>query len=116
NTAFLSTYQEKMKNWHSHVQEEKEKTDNPLHGPQVIGEAPLPGKITYDQAVKYSEYFIKEFFTNKKVEFPEIGKTLRRLYRIKLNNPLYTLVRNMVLLPNGQGSHCTCDDYLSVSL
>lgn len=41
--------------------------------------APLPGQITYDQAVSYSEYLIKEFFTNGKVEFPDVKKTVRRL-------------------------------------
>lgn len=41
--------------------------------------APLPGQITYDQAVNYSEYLLKEFFTNGKVEFPDLEKTVRRL-------------------------------------
>lgn len=41
--------------------------------------APLPGQITYDQAVSYGEFLIKEFFTNGKVEFPDIEKTIRRL-------------------------------------
>ncbi|ASN05910.1 pyruvate oxidase [Virgibacillus necropolis] len=41
--------------------------------------APLPGQITYDQAVNYSEYLVKEFFTNGKVEFPDVKKTVRRL-------------------------------------
>ncbi|WP_019412743.1 pyruvate oxidase [Paenisporosarcina sp. TG20] len=41
--------------------------------------APLPGQITYDQAISYSEYLLKEFFTNGKVEFPDIKKTIRRL-------------------------------------
>ncbi|WP_404452447.1 pyruvate oxidase [Virgibacillus necropolis] len=41
--------------------------------------APLPGQITYDQAVSYGEYLIKEFFTNGKVEFPDVERTVRRL-------------------------------------
>lgn len=41
--------------------------------------APLPGQITYEEAVKYSEHLIKEFFENKSVEFPDIGKVLKRL-------------------------------------
>ena len=41
--------------------------------------APLPGQITYDEAVKYSEHVIKEFFENKNVDFPDIGKVLKRL-------------------------------------
>ncbi|GAA0608735.1 pyruvate oxidase [Virgibacillus siamensis] len=41
--------------------------------------APLPGKIHFDQAVKYGEYLIKEFFTNNKMEFPEVKKSLKRL-------------------------------------
>ncbi|GAB4073732.1 pyruvate oxidase [Barrientosiimonas marina] len=42
--------------------------------------APLPGKITYDQAVSYGEFLIKDFFLNKKIEFPDPEKTLRRLF------------------------------------
>lgn len=42
--------------------------------------APLPGKITYDQAISYSENLIKEFFTNNKVEFPDMEKAFRRFY------------------------------------
>ncbi|ENH96782.1 pyruvate oxidase [Gracilibacillus halophilus YIM-C55.5] len=42
--------------------------------------APLPGKITYDQAVKYGEYLIKEFFSNGNIEFPDVGKTMKRLF------------------------------------
>ncbi|MGY0692233.1 pyruvate oxidase [Virgibacillus sp. FSP13] len=45
----------------------------------IDDQAPLPGKITYDQAVSYGQYLIKEFFTNGKVEFPNIGKSIRRL-------------------------------------
>ncbi|ASK63639.1 pyruvate oxidase [Virgibacillus phasianinus] len=41
--------------------------------------APLPGQITYDQAVSYGEYLMKEFFTNGKVEFPDLERTARRL-------------------------------------
>lgn len=33
---FLSTYQEKMKDWHIALQEEKRSTENPLHAPQVM--------------------------------------------------------------------------------
>ncbi|WP_430786228.1 pyruvate oxidase [Virgibacillus flavescens] len=42
--------------------------------------APLPGQITYDQAVSYGEYLIKEFFSNGKVEFPDLEKSARRLF------------------------------------
>src|SRR5699024_846738 len=41
--------------------------------------APLPGQITYDEAVKYSEHVIKEFVENKNVDSPDIGKVLKRL-------------------------------------
>lgn len=41
--------------------------------------APLPGKITYDQAVRYGQFMIKNFFENKKVEFPDAGAALKRL-------------------------------------
>lgn len=41
--------------------------------------APLPGQITYDQAVSYGEFLMKEFFTNGKVEFPDVERTIRRL-------------------------------------
>lgn len=41
--------------------------------------APLPGKITYDQAVSYGKFLMKDFFLNQKVEFPDMAKTIRRL-------------------------------------
>lgn len=41
--------------------------------------APLPGKIHFEQAVQYSQYLIKEFFTNKKVEFPNLKKVIKRI-------------------------------------
>ncbi|MYL60667.1 pyruvate oxidase, partial [Virgibacillus halodenitrificans] len=41
--------------------------------------APLPGKITYNQAVNYSQFMIKNFFQNKKVEFPDINQVIQRL-------------------------------------
>lgn len=41
--------------------------------------APLPGKITYDQAVKYGQHLIKEFFSDKNIEFPDTQKVLERL-------------------------------------
>ncbi|MGY0693844.1 pyruvate oxidase [Virgibacillus sp. FSP13] len=41
--------------------------------------APLPGKITYDQAVSYGKFLMKNFFLNQKIEFPDIEKTVRRL-------------------------------------
>lgn len=45
----------------------------------IEDQAPLPGQITYDQAVSYGEFLVKEFFENGKVEFPDIKKTVRRL-------------------------------------
>src|SRR5699024_7796953 len=36
NTAFLQKYQKKMEQWQAHLQTEINKTDGPLHGPQVI--------------------------------------------------------------------------------
>ncbi|MBT2216192.1 pyruvate oxidase [Virgibacillus dakarensis] len=45
----------------------------------IDDQAPLPGKITYDQAVNYGEYLIKEFFTNGKIEFPDVEKSITRL-------------------------------------
>ena len=41
--------------------------------------APLPGNISYGQAIKYGEFLIKDFFTNKKIEFPDLKTSLRRL-------------------------------------
>src|SRR5699024_3849610 len=41
--------------------------------------APLPGKITYDQAIKYGEFMVKNFYENKKVEFPDFREALKRL-------------------------------------
>lgn len=40
---------------------------------------PLPGKISYDQAVHFGEFLIKDFFTNKKVEVPDMKTSLERL-------------------------------------
>ncbi|WP_188454544.1 pyruvate oxidase [Virgibacillus oceani] len=45
----------------------------------IEDQAPLPGKITYDQAITYSQYLIKAFFTNNKVEFPNMKESIRRL-------------------------------------
>ncbi|HLQ70610.1 MAG TPA: thiamine pyrophosphate-dependent enzyme, partial [Bacillota bacterium] len=44
----------------------------------IEDQAPLPGKITYDQAISYGRYLMKEFFLNKKVEFPDLEKSIRR--------------------------------------
>lgn len=44
----------------------------------IEDQAPLPGKITYDQAISYGQYLMKEFFLNKKVEFPDIETSIRR--------------------------------------
>lgn len=41
--------------------------------------APLPGHIMYDQAVSYGKYLMKEFFTNGKMEFPDLKKSFHRL-------------------------------------
>lgn len=45
----------------------------------IKDQAPLPGNITYDQAVHFGEFLVKEFFTNKKVEVPNVKKSLERL-------------------------------------
>lgn len=41
--------------------------------------APLPGKITYHQAIHYGEYVIKEFFEEGKLDMPPIKKGIKRL-------------------------------------
>ncbi|RDI44296.1 pyruvate oxidase [Falsibacillus pallidus] len=41
---------------------------------------PLPGKITYDQAVHYTEYLIQEFFEKGHVDMPPFKKALKRLF------------------------------------
>ncbi|MFD2208679.1 pyruvate oxidase [Virgibacillus halophilus] len=40
---------------------------------------PLPGKISYDQAIHFGEFLIKDFFTNKKVEVPDLKTSIERL-------------------------------------
>ncbi|MED1204548.1 pyruvate oxidase [Heyndrickxia acidicola] len=40
---------------------------------------PLPGKISYHQAIHYSEYVIKELFVEGKFEMPPIRKGIKRL-------------------------------------
>src|SRR5699024_9193766 len=45
----------------------------------IEDKAPLPGKIGYEQAVHYSEFLIKNFFKNKKIEFPDLDETIERL-------------------------------------
>lgn len=44
----------------------------------IEDQAPLPGKITYDQAVSFGKFLMRDFFTNKKVEFPDLEKSIRR--------------------------------------
>lgn len=46
----------------------------------IEDQAPLPGKITYDQAISYGKFLMRDFFTNKKVEFPDLEKSIRRLF------------------------------------
>jgi len=46
----------------------------------IEDKAPLPGKLGYQEAVKYSEYLIKNFFHNKKVEFPDLDEAVRRFF------------------------------------
>ncbi|RLQ97918.1 pyruvate oxidase [Falsibacillus albus] len=41
---------------------------------------PLPGKITYDQAIHYTEYLIQEFFEKGKVDMPPFKKAIKRLF------------------------------------
>ncbi|WP_244499286.1 pyruvate oxidase [Terribacillus halophilus] len=43
--------------------------------------APLPGKISYQQAVKYTEYLIKEFFSTGKIELPNMKESVKRLLK-----------------------------------
>jgi len=45
----------------------------------IEDKAPLPGKIGYEQAVHYSEFLIKNFFKNKKIEFHDLEETIERL-------------------------------------
>ncbi|MGM8364420.1 pyruvate oxidase [Virgibacillus sp. W0181] len=45
----------------------------------IDDKAPLPGKISYDQAIKYGEYLTKAFFQNKKVDFPNLKESINRL-------------------------------------
>ncbi len=43
--------------------------------------APLLGKISYQQAVKYTEYLIKEFFSTGKIELPNMKESVKRLLK-----------------------------------
>ncbi|WP_226037474.1 pyruvate oxidase [Aquibacillus saliphilus] len=45
----------------------------------IENQAPLPGKIAYQQAIKYSEYLVKNFFENGKLDLSPIKKGLKRL-------------------------------------
>ncbi len=45
----------------------------------IEDKAPLPGNITYEQAIKYGQFMVKNFFENKKVSFPDPEEVLRRL-------------------------------------
>lgn len=45
----------------------------------IEDQAPLPGNITYDQALHFGDYLIKEFFTNGKIDFPSPVTSIRRL-------------------------------------
>ncbi|MEN1967031.1 pyruvate oxidase [Lentibacillus sp. N15] len=45
----------------------------------IKDQAPLPGKITYDQALHYGKYLVKEFFNNGKVDFPSPATSVKRL-------------------------------------
>ncbi|KZZ84535.1 pyruvate oxidase [Bacillus sp. SJS] len=47
---------------------------------QVEEEPPLPGNISYGQAVHYTEYMVKKFFSDKSVTLPPIGKSIKRLF------------------------------------
>ncbi len=47
---------------------------------KVKDEPPLPGKISYTQAAHFSEYMIKELFSEKKLDIPPIKKSIKRLF------------------------------------
>ncbi|WP_338324904.1 pyruvate oxidase [Metabacillus mangrovi] len=46
----------------------------------VEEEPPLPGNISYGQAVHYTESMVKKFFSGKGVTIPPIGKSVKRLF------------------------------------
>ncbi|KGX85082.1 pyruvate oxidase [Pontibacillus marinus BH030004 = DSM 16465] len=46
----------------------------------IEDQAPLPGKIGYEQAVNYSEYLIKEFFEKGKIDPPPMKTGIKRLF------------------------------------
>lgn len=45
----------------------------------IEDQAPLPGKVTYDQAVSYSKHTIKKLFDKGKLDLPPVDKALKRL-------------------------------------
>ncbi|MFD1018001.1 pyruvate oxidase [Thalassobacillus hwangdonensis] len=56
-------------------------SDKPSVIDVVIEEQPpLPGKITYGQAVNFSKYLIKEFFESGTMDLPDMKKSIDRLF------------------------------------
>jgi pyruvate oxidase len=54
------------------------------NGPVIVDvriedQAPLPGKITYDQSIHFSKYMIKKWFEEGKIDWPPFKKALKRL-------------------------------------
>jgi pyruvate oxidase len=45
----------------------------------IEDQAPLPGKISYDQAINYTDFLVKKFFKQGKVDVPTIRKGLKHL-------------------------------------
>lgn len=45
----------------------------------IEDQAPLPGHISYQQAINYSKYLVKEFFEKGKIEPPPLKEGIKRL-------------------------------------
>ena len=46
----------------------------------IEDEPPLPGKISYTQAVNYSKYMIKKLVEKKELDLPPLKKSLKRIF------------------------------------
>lgn len=46
----------------------------------IADEPPLPGKISYTQAVNYSKYMIKKLVEKKELDLPPLKKSLKRIF------------------------------------
>ncbi|WP_270180698.1 pyruvate oxidase [Alkalihalobacillus sp. CinArs1] len=46
----------------------------------IEDQAPLPGKVTYEQASSYSKYMLKKAFEEQELDMPPLKKALKRIF------------------------------------